>query len=421
MFEMGKTKTEIQKRHHEILVELDKLDELAKRENRPFTEDEEKKYDALIREDNRLHIEIQGMLDEKQLEAFREQKTRNQKLRELLKNCKDNRESYSEELRDNPTFNATTVLKDPVTQGDDKNTTGNLEASGAIPLTIKELIDTKVAGLELPEDLKMLTGVIGNEIWPYSIDDVEFTVAGEVEQIGEHALNFAKVQAAPERVAASIAVSNRAIDNAAFDLLGFVTYKVQKGLAKFKALHVYSHCNFSNALKSPFASVNVKEIALDENIGKNLAKEIAEMYDLGFEGIPYITFDKTIETELAYTKAIPGQCGDRTVVMDGKCVGYPYTVSPYVNYALDGATPKQDGYRYIAIGHYGYLAMEQHGEVRFTVDSTSADVAKRNSTVLVLNTEMSLTELSSKVNGNTSGKPQAFKLLRVAGISNSDI
>jgi hypothetical protein len=60
---MGKTKKEIQMRHNEILVELDKIEELAKRENRPFTDDEVKKYDSLLREDNRLHIEIQGMLD----------------------------------------------------------------------------------------------------------------------------------------------------------------------------------------------------------------------------------------------------------------------------------------------------------------------------------------------------------------------
>ena len=75
--------------------------------------------------------------------------------------------------------------------------------------------------------------------------------------------------------------------------------------------------------------------------------------------------------------------------------------------------PKADGNHYIGIGHWGYLAYEQHGEVRFTVDAQSAEVAKRNSTVLVLNTEFSLTELSSKVNGNTSGTPQAFKLIKV--------
>ena len=407
---MGKTKEEIQKRHNDILVELDKIEELATRENRAFTKEEEQKYDALMREDNRLHIEIQGLLDEKQMEQFREMKTKSARLREVLKQCKENRESFSEELQAREAANSTTILKDAATG----NTTGNLEASGAIPLTIHELIDTKVSGLELPEDLQMLTGVVGNEVWPYSIDDVEFTVAGEVEKIDEKALNFAKIQASPERVAASIAVSNRAIDNAAFDLLGFVTYKFQKGIAKFKALHVYSHAAFDNALKSPFALVDVEEIVLDENIGKNLAKKVAEMYDLGFEGVPYLTMDKVIETELRFTKAIPGQNGDRTVIMDGKCVGYPYTVSKYINTTLDSeGKPVQDSDRYIGIGHYGYLSLEQHGEVRFTVDATSAEVAKRNTTVLTLNTEFSLTELSSKVNGNTSGKPQAFKLLKI--------
>ncbi len=420
---MGKTKQEIQKRHNEILVELDKIEELATRENRAFTKEEEQKYDALMREDNRLHIEIQGMLDERQMDQFREQKSKNQQLRELLKKCKENRESFSEELqvRDTPN-NSTTVLKDGITSGTYQNDKANLEASGAVPLTIHELIDTKVAGLELPDDLRLLTGVIGNEVWPYAIDDVEFTVAGEVEPITEQAINFAKLNASPERVAASIAVSNRAIDNAAFDLLGFVTYKFQKGMAKFAAIHVYSHCDFGNALRSPFADVVVKEITLDENIGKNIAKEIAGMWDLGFEGEPELVMDKETETELLFTRRIPGQIGDRTVIEGGRCVGYRYKVSPYINYAINAGTgkPAADGNHYIGIGHWGYLAYEQHGEVRFTVDAQSAEVAKRNSTVLVLNTEYSLTELSSKVNGNTSGKPQAFKLLKVVTPASSN-
>ena len=405
---MGKTKTEIQNRHHEILVELDKMEELATRENRSFTKEEEQKYDALMREDNRLHIEIQGMLDEKQLEQFRELKTKNQMLRELLKRVKENRESFSEDLQVREV--ASTVLKNPATG----NTTANLEASGAVPLTIHELIDTKVPGLELPDDLRMLTGVIGNEIWPYAIDDVEFTVAGEVETIGEQAINFAKLSASPERVAAAVAVSNRAIDNAAFDLIGFVTYKFRKGLAKFAALHVYSHANFTNALKSPFAAVTAEEVVMDDELGKNLAKKIAAMWDLGFEGEPELVMSKEVETELLFTKKIPGQIGDRTIIENGRCLGYRYKVSPYVNYTLNSAgVPVPDGNLYIGIGHWGYLAYEQHGEVRFTADYQSAEAAKRNSTILVLNTEFSMTELSSKVNGNTSGKPQAFKLIKL--------
>lgn len=397
-----RTKAEIQKRHHEILVELDKMEELANKEQREFTKDEAAKYDALVREDNRLHIEIQALLDQRELAKFEAQKSKNQLFREMMMNCVKERE------------NATTILQNAVTTGDDQNATANIDASGAVPLTIHELIDTKVEGLELPADLRILTGVIGNEIWPYSIDDVEFTVAGEVEKTSEQALNFDKLKANPERVTASVAVSNRAIDNADFDLLGFVTYKFQKGIAKFKALHVYSHAAFSNTLKSPFALVDVEEINLDANIGKNLAKKVAAMYDLGFEGVPYIIMDKVIETELLFTKAIPNSAGDRTVIMDGKCCGYPYVVSKYINTTLDSTgKPVQDSDRYIGIGHFGYLSMEQHGEVRMTIDATSAAVSQRNSTVITLNTDFSLTELSSKVNGNKSGKPQAFKLLKV--------
>ena len=402
-----KTKQEIQKRHQEILVELDKIDELAKRENRPFTAEEEGKYQALIREDNRLHIEIQGMLDEHGLNQMREHKSKSDQLRELFKKCREEQTSFSEVLMDREAATATTILKDPAAD----NTNGNLEASGAIPLVIHELIDTKVPGLERPGDLRILTGVEGNQVWPYAIDDVEFEVAGEVEKIGEQNINFAKLNASPVRVAASLAISNYAIDNAAFDLYSFADYKMRKGMAKFLALYTYSHCAFTHAMKPVFSLVEPEEIVLDENFGKNLAIKIAEMWDLGFEGDPWLTMDKEIETELQFTRRIPGQIGDRTVIEDGRCLGHSYTVSPYINYALDGSTPKADGNHYIGIGHWGYCAFQQHGQVRATVDATSAEVAKRNTTVLVLNTEYSITELSQKVNG--ANGVQAFKLLKV--------
>ena len=415
---MGRTKQEIQKRHQESLVELDKIEELAARENRPMNADEEKKYDALIREDNRLHVEIQGLLDEHELAKMREQKSKGDRLRELFKKCREDRMAFAEDMQDRAAANGTTILLKPAAG----NTDGNIEASGAIPLTIHELIDTKVPGLELPGDLRLLTGVVGNEIWPYAIDDVEFTVAGEVEPIGEQKLKFDKLSASPVHVAAALAISNNAIDNAAFDLYSFAEYKMTKGIAKFKALYTYSHCAVLHALKPVFSLVDVEEIVLDENIGKNLALKIAAMWDKGFEGDPWITFDKETETKLMFTKAIPGQIGDRTVVQDGKCLGHSYTVSPYINYGLDGnGKPAPDGNHYIGIGHWGYCAFQQHGVFRATVDATSADVAKRNTTVLTISTNFSISELSSKVNG-ANGKPQAFKLLKVVeSLSNSDI
>ena len=417
---MGKTKQEIQKRHQEILVELDKIDELAQRENRPFTKEEDEKYQALIREDNRLHIEIQGMLDEHELNQMREQKAKSEQLRELFKKVREDKVAFSENMHDRgDSANGTTILLNPAAG----NTKGNIEASGAIPMTIHELIDTKVPGLELPGDLRILTGVEGNQVWPYAIDDVEFTIAGEVEQIGEQKINFDKLNATPVRVAAALAISNAAIDNADFDLYSFSNYKMTKGLAKFKALYAYSHITVDHALKPVFSLVEAEEITLDENFGENLAVKMAEMWDLGFEGDPWLTMDKYLETKLQFKKAIPGTTdSSRTVIQDGKCLGHSFTVSPYINYGTNGqGKPAPDGYHYIGIGHWGYLAFQQHGKFRATVDATSAEVSKRNTTVLTINTEFSISELSSKVNG-ANGKPQAFKLLKVVeSVSNSDI
>ena len=398
------TKEQIQKRQIAIWDRMDTIEETSKKENREFTDAEAKEYEALIRESKGLSARAEAMASGKALDNIRERKSKNAILREFLQKCVETRS------------NASTILMNP-TEGagaGETNEIANLEAGGAIPLTINELIDTKVAGIELPEDLKIVTGVTGNEIWPYSTNDVEFTVAGEVEKVGEQALNFAKISATPNAVAANVAVSHRAIANAAFDLLGFISYKLTKGLAIFRALHAYAPINFQNDLKSPFYGSDVVEVALDENVGKNLAIEAAKMYDLGFEGIPYFTMDKTTETELAYTKAIPGIGGDRTVVEDGKCVGYPMTISPYINYVLNSAgVPAMGADRYIGIGHWGYEAMQIHGQVMFNVDAQSAEVFSRRTVVVSLALDMSMTELSSKVNGNTSGKPQAFKLIKL--------
>jgi hypothetical protein len=392
------TKMQIRERQEAIMNQMDEMEKKSREANGgeiKFTEDEAAKYDALVRESAGLSARAKELASDAELAQIRSNEEKGAKLREVLQNCKNKRE------------NATTILANAAAG----NVNGNLDAGGLIPVRIEEIIDTKVPGIELPADLKMVTGVTGTEIIPYSTNDVKFTVNGEVQKVSEQGLDFANIQAQPQRVAASVAVSHRAIDNAAFDILGFIVFKLSKGLAMFEALHVYSHCNF-DTLKSPFASVTPETLVLDENIGKNLAKKIAEMYDLGFEGVPYLTMDKVTEVELAYTKAIPGTAGDRTVVEDGKCCGYPYTVSPYIDYVLNSASvPVKDSDRYIGIGHYGYLALQQHGEFRLNIDAVSAANFDRGTVTVGVSTDLSLTELSSKVNGKN--QIQAFKLIKL--------
>ena len=366
-----------------------------------FTEQESTEYRSLVDESVGLSARIKSMASGKELREIQEREEKGAKLREMIKKCGIEKRAES-----------TTVLafKD-TTAG---NTTANLEAGELIPIEILPIIDTKVPGIDLPDDMKMATGVTGTQVVPYSINDVKFTVEGEVTKVGEQALDFAHIKANPQRVAASVAVSFRAIDNAAFDIIAFITFKFSKGWAMFRALHVYAHGEYTK-LQSPFAKVTPVELTLDENIGKNLAKEIAEMYDLGFEGDPEIIMDKTTETDLKFKKLIPGTTdSSRTVVEGDRCVGYKYKVSPYVDYAIasNGVATKDDDYRYIAIGHFGYLAEQQHGELRFNIDGTSSANFDRGTVVIGMDTDYSLTELSGKVNGG-DGTPQAFKLIKL--------
>ena len=403
---MGKmTKAQIQERQNAIWNEMDAMEQKSRETNNgdiKFTDDEAAKYDALVRESAGLSAKAKALASDAELKNIREGENRAAKLREVIKKCSQQRE------------NATTILANAVTEGADQNTLGNLESGGLIPVTIAEIIDTKVAGIELPDDLKLVLGVTGTEIIPYSTNDVQFSVEGEVTKVAEQSLNFANIKAAPQRVAASVPVSFRAIDNAAFDIIGFITYKFQKGWAMFRALHIYAHGSYTK-LQSPFAQVTAETLTLDENIGKNLAKKVAEMYDLGFEGEPEFIMDKVTEVELKFTKLIPGSTdSDRTVVENGLCVGYKYKVSPYVDYSIDttGKATK-DTDRYIAIGHFGYLQEQQHGEFRFNIDGTSQANFDRGTVAIGMTTDYSLTELSSKVNGNANGKPQAFKLIKL--------
>ena len=405
---MGKqTKEDIQKRQIAIWNEMDEIETRSRQENGSIqmSDADAAKYESLTRESAGLSAKAKALASTAELANIRSNEDKGAKLREMIRKCAQERSASS------------TILANKDTTGG--NIDANLDAGGLIPIEIKPIIDTKVAGVELPDSLVLVSGVTGTQVFPYSTNDVKFTVEGEVTKVAEQALDFANVKAAPQRVAASVPVSFRAIDNAGFDILGFITYKLTKGWAIFRALHVYAHGEYTK-LQSPFGQVTPVELTLDENIGKKLAKEIAEMYDLGFEGDPEIIMDKVTEVELAFTKRIPNSAGDRTVVEDGRCVGYRYKVSPFVDYAIasNGVATKDPTYRYIAIGHFGYLAEQQHGEMRFNIDGTSQENFDRGTVAIGMSTDYSLTELSGKVNGG-DGTPQAFKLIKLITPSES--
>ena len=286
----------------------------------------------------------------------------------------------------------------------------SITESGAINLSIKDIIPTLTEGLGLPKGLNIVTGVIGNELWPVSINDVEMEEVGEVASLTDQALTFANIVPTVARVGLTVPVSNRAIDNAAFDLLSFVQAKFAKAQAIYLAKKIYSQGNFSGN-KGPFGGMTAGTITLGKDAYKNILTAVAAFTDKGFiDGDVCISMDATTEAELKATPKAEGQGG--FVIENGTCAGYPYTVSHFVNTTVSEGSVVPTADRYLEIGYWDYFALQQHDDVRLTVDATSQAVAKKGITAITLNTAWSMTDLSKKINGADNAS-QAFGLYKI--------
>lgn len=298
--------------------------------------------------------------------------------------------------------------------GSTENTLGNVTASGAIELTIHDVIPTLNEGLGLAKGVNIVTGVTGNQVWPVSVNDVEIEEVGEVEALKEQNLNFAKITPSPKPSGLYVNVSNRAIDNAAFDLLSFVQNKFTLATKKYLAKKLYSQAAWTG-VKGPFSGLSeAGTITIGADAYKSILIEIAKFTNKGFDAAGVcLVIDAVTEAELKATPKAEGQGG--FIIENGKLAGYDYVVSHFINTKLGSGselTVTED--RFIGIGYFDWLAVQQHGEVRFTVDPTT--LAHRNVTRVILNTEWSITDLSAYVNG-ANGTTQAFALYKVDGIS----
>ena len=384
--------------NREILDKLANLDEIA--QTRELNEEEKKSLASLQREHQGLTREITFMNQQAAAASHREVKSKNAIMREAL-----------DFLRANPNRELTlgTVSS---------NAGGSITESGAIALNIHDLIGTLNEGLGLPSTLTLVTGVTGNDLWPVSVDDVDLEELGENVEVNDQNLHFDNIQAVAHRVSLAVSVSNSAIDNAAFDVFAFVQGKFQLALRRYLAKKVYSQANFTG-VKGPFsnlASSGDIEIA-DGKTYKNILKAVAEFTNKGFDSsMVVLVIDAITEAELKATKKAEDA---GFVIENGTLAGYPYVVTHYINTTLDsdGKSLKGTTDRYIGIGYFNYLALQQHGTVSMRVDNSSAAQARKNLTTFVFNSAFSATDLSKKLNKKGGTTTQAFALYKLTAPS----
>ena len=372
---MGKlTKDELQVRNREIQDRLSELNETVVKEKREnFTAEEQREWNELSREYDMNLREITSQMTEAELAKHREVVSKGEQLREYFKAVRQNKADRE-------------ITLFPASLG----STSNVTASGAIQLSIHEMIPTLHEGLDLPASLRIVE---------------------EVASLNDQVLNFDNIKPQQRRVGLTVPVSNMAIDNAAFDLLAFVQAKFTLALRIYLAKKLYSLAQWTGN-KGPFSGLTkAGDIEIGDNAYKNILKAVAKFSDKGFfEGDVVLIMDRETEAELKATPLIAGAAGG-FVIQNGRCAGYPYVVTHYLNTELNSAgvlvpTAK----KYIAFGYFEWFALQQHGDVRMITDIYTG--AKKNVTQITLNTAWSMTDLSKKING-ANNQTQAFAIYEV--------
>lgn len=395
-----KTKDELQVRYREIQARMGELNVTAAEGKRELTADEQREWNTLSREAEVVMMDLQSQMTEAELSKHREVISKGEQLREYLRQT-----MQAGAKRE--------ILLFPAAG----NTTANITASGAIQLSIHEMIPTLHEGLDLPKTLKIVTGVTGNELWPVSVNDVEMEEVGEVEALSDQVLDFANITPVQNRVGLKVPVSNMAIDNSNFDLMAFIQAKFTLALKKYLAKKMYSQANWAKN-KGPFSNLTkAGDIDLGNNAYKSILKAVAKFSDKGFfEGDVVLIMDRETEADLKATPRAGTMNG--FVIENGLCAGYPYVVTHYLNTTLSGSTLVPTAKKYIGLGYFEWFALQQHGDVRMVVDPVT--LADKGVTRVILNTSWSFTDLSTRINGGEetsegSGvyKTQAFALYEV--------
>lgn len=306
--------------------------------------------------------------------------TKNQAIREILNDIRTGKRQERE-------------ISLGVLNENDKN---NITSSGAIELTINDLLPRLSEGLIWDKvGMKVQTGVVGNLLWPYATDNVKMVEVGETIQLQDQKINFDNVKAVPAEVGATISVSYAAIEDASFDLLTFIQESFRLAMQDFLNHKTFSHAAFSG-IKGPWSG-KAKTDALVASY-ENILNAKADLINAGVNmaGFCYV-LDAKAEALLKSVPKADGQGG--FIIQDGKLDGDPYFVSHYIREKADGSG--LDANMYLGLGVWSYLAANQHGNVHLTVDPYT--LADKGMLKLTLRTRWSLTTL----------REQAFSLYKL--------
>lgn len=371
----------MEKKIKQTLVTMRELESKLQTATAEEREDLLKQYADLEREANRLQIELamaNNNREEKPVDV-------NTQMREAIKQVRSHQADGDFLMK----REATPIITSGIIQGGEKT---NM-ASAGIPLTIKDLINPLGMGTIYEKlGLQVATGVRGNIQWPCLDTSAEVSVGGELDEAETKTLDFSKITATPVKVGISIEVSNEAINDESFDLVGVIKEQMNKAVGRTlnKRVLALSAPSSKPAFVGPL--VSNKQTATYTKAGATYKDVKALKAKVLKTGAQMAGFCYVMDAEMYSTlECTPKDNGSGLFIIEGgKIDGDVVFITDLAEYAGK-----------IVAGCFAYEALNQHGEVHFIVDPYTK--AKKNVTVFTLNADFSLTYLVSA--NNTKGAP----------------
>lgn len=360
---------------------------------------------ALREQLSSLTIEFNAETAELNREERQVEMTANQQLREAIKQVRSHQHDGTFVLKRD---SQNTITSSVISSGDLNNM-----ASAGIPLTIKDLINPLEMDLIYDKlGIKVATNVRGQIQWPCLDSYIEATVGGELADAGAATLDFSKITPTPVKVGVSVEVSNEAINDESFDLVGTIIAQMNKGVGRTlnkRILYLSTTLPTKPEFVGPLMKKNSGGTAMEaaaqtysftgdsnstdfttkEPTYKDLKKMKGKALKTGASmvGFCYIMDAATF----SFLEAQPKDTGSgRFCIEGGKIDGDPVFVVDSTDYA-----------KKIVAGCFAYVALNGHGAANFVVDPYTK--AKKNVVVFTLNVDFSLTNLISAA--NTKGLP----------------
>ena len=369
-----KEKIQMRNRIKEINTRIGEMADNLEKEKRGLTPEETEEKNALIQEKEILQLRLN-----QEGQARNEEEISNERAFATTIAAMHNQREIPEQLRSLVNGNEMQI---PI----HRDIQDAASADAVIPLTIGDIIPPLEKGLILDKvGMKMQYGMVG--AWQYPIvAGVEATLEDENVEINDTKIDISKLSPTPRRVAISIPVSNRAIDQSNGALLSIVKEQLPLAISRLLNRWMFSQKKITDKASEGCFVNPTSKLSYTNNITyKDAVKLKGAVMKQGviFDGTPAYVCSASTYADLEST---PRDQGSGLMVIEGGRInGYPVFITEFI------------GDDCLGFGVFSYQLVGQFGKMRMTYDPYTG--AKKNLVYFVFNSDFDMLSLRKEAFG----------------------